>query len=493
MGGLGARDDALISPSHPPPFDPFTTRPGFTHVPRIDVALLLTCRRVYLETAFTALEANEHVVWGCEGGHAPQGYKGYLFPPPGTGGGWAVGGFQIGGGGGGGEAKGYKPLKQEQREKVKRVRVFAQQYWLEDFNGRRGGWADFCRSWRGEGATAASTSSLSTTKVKVNPFHRRAGKDGGKRKKSSGQPSPLNSGGDGGVARKGGLEELTVTIRYRDWWHYLLGQHSPMALDPFKAGRAVPADHHSTTRENTSPTTSSIASPSTHVTISTTSTLTTSTTSATSPPPKRKEEGWGTHLRHIPHLKRFTLELEALDAAPSRAELENIVSLASSWRFRVGNGDMLVFDADATRRTYWNVDELKREMSWGAKRAAKEGCGRGVGVFWKKGTEVTKRLDSRRLQKMMVKRMREGEKGGSFYVVVLVWRARKVADVDKEEGGGRQGEVEEGERRGSQVEGGSLSRTTTTSTTASSARTHPAAASGTARAVGRDVIPSYWG
>ena len=467
------------------------------------------------------LEINEHVVYGCAGvhhRHGPGRYIPYLFPPASRS--IIPGGDKISIKG---KVKGEGMLKQEQRDAVRRVRVFAQQYWLEDFNGRRGGWADFCSSW----APLQQQSSRGQRKSSS-----RRGKDSGRNSSVDEIPSREE-------ARKGGLEELNVTIRHRDWWHYLLGPHSPMVLDPFKAGRpterASPYLHGSPADADAS--NSAISSPqSSNSILSSPSLGPLPSTSAANPQGKPSHlTGWATHLRHFTHLRTFELELETLDEPDKRSQLDEIVSVAPSWRFPLGNDknnnqQILVFDSEATTRSFWSLDPPKSANSWGLldpDLADEASLSRASDIkkLRRRRKAVREQERSSRPDGTRAAGSRSGSGAGweagneavRYYVVLLVWRAQKVEQIKQAEssiGSTSTEDIERGKgqgiehtRTGSQADGGALSATPTRPMASRTASTttgsitgsttaipaHPAAATGTARAVGRDVIPSYWG
>ena len=201
----------------------FWYRPGFTHVRAINVNLLLTCRRVYLETNLVPAAHNEHVIWGVEKSRIPPGSTNHLLHD--------------------------RHMTLSQRNAVQYVHLFTQQFWLEDWKNQ---WLDFTMSWP-----------------------------------------------------KGGPETLRITIRHTDWWYNLLGENSPLALDPKKRGRArfgewVSDDH------------------------------------------PYESGSWGSRFENIPGLKKFEMELETIEA--KRAQLDNIVEKARSWRFPLRDGHVLVMD-----------------------------------------------------------------------------------------------------------------------------------------------------
>lgn len=92
-------------------------RPGFTCAHKIDTNLLLTCRRVYAETARLPASINEHTSW-------------YFRPPPG------IGKNEV--------PLGKSPGARVRQRDLRTIHVFAQQFWLE---GAHGGFTGFVRLW----------------------------------------------------------------------------------------------------------------------------------------------------------------------------------------------------------------------------------------------------------------------------------------------------------------------------------------------------------
>ncbi|KAL8661549.1 MAG: hypothetical protein Q9202_005494 [Teloschistes flavicans] len=92
-------------------------RPGFTCAHKIDTNLLLTCRRVYAETARLPASINEHTSW-------------YFRPPPG------IDKNEI--------PLGKSPGALVRQRDLRTIHVFAQQFWLE---GADGGFTGFVRLW----------------------------------------------------------------------------------------------------------------------------------------------------------------------------------------------------------------------------------------------------------------------------------------------------------------------------------------------------------
>ena len=100
---------AYEDPRRPYAFDDWCNRPGQKFCLTIDCALLRTCRRAYSEARLVSVAMNAHTFWyGSD--RAPQDVK-----------------FAS-------DAKGYfARLREDQREHVNEVHVFAQQFTIEDY------------------------------------------------------------------------------------------------------------------------------------------------------------------------------------------------------------------------------------------------------------------------------------------------------------------------------------------------------------------------
>lgn len=133
-------------------------RPGYTCAHKIDTNLLLTCRLVYAETAHLPASINEHVSWHYR---APPGIEKRAFQIDDT------------------------PASLLRRRELRKIHIFAQQYWLEA--GDRG-FGGFTRLWT--------------------------------------VMCPIN---------------LKITIRHTDWWCWEID--APLALDPKRAGRPSAQKH----------------------------------------------------------------------------------------------------------------------------------------------------------------------------------------------------------------------------------------------------------
>ena len=243
----------------PDPLRPFSKhswhyRPGYTHARYININLLLTCRRIYLEADHLAVSLNEHLIYSPVH-RGPPGNKPYLLYSPST-------------SSSSNRSKRRGHLKHAQRERVQQVHIFAPQLWLEDWNFQ---WRDYCKSW-----------------------------------------SDCNFGiGDD---RNEHPPRLKITMRHTDWWYFLLGENSPLALDAKFEGRSPPR-------------------------------LWIPDDAPFMP------NSWGSRFKLLRGLQVFELELETLQH--KKEELDAVIERAYGWRFPLPENKVLVCDCDATDYMSW--------------------------------------------------------------------------------------------------------------------------------------------
>lgn len=94
-------------------------------------------------------------------------------------------------------------------------------------------------------------------------------------------------------------KKLKITLRHQDWWFWERNQ--PIAINPFRAGRALPSQME--------------------------------------PPQRHDAAAWGNHLKNIQGLEQFEMEFETL--TDKRNQLDAIVALARNWVFEAAGGRKL--------------------------------------------------------------------------------------------------------------------------------------------------------
>ena len=144
---------------------------------------------------------------------------------------------------------------------MRKIHIFAQQLWLEDWNHQL---YAYCKSW-------------SDPKYGIGP--------------NRDEHPPF----------------LKITLRHTDWWYFLLGENSPLALDPRYNGRSPPRFWSSEDRPF-------------------------------------MENSWGTRFSLLKGLKVFQLELETL--REKEKELNQVVEQAMVWRLPLGDGKILICDRE---------------------------------------------------------------------------------------------------------------------------------------------------
>ncbi len=290
---------ALLSyadPSKPYSRHIFWYRPGYTHARAIAISLLLTCRRVYLETDLLPLTQNEHVVWGVERSRMPPHASSYLLDGS---------------------------MRSSHRNAIQYVHMFTQQFWLEDWKDK---WLSYSHSWP-----------------------------------------------DGCPPR------LRITIRHTDWWYNLLGENSPLALDPKRKGRARVADW------------------------------------------VREEEpfeagSWGQRFENMKGLKTFELELETVES--KREELNIIIQRAPTWKFRLGDGQLLLLDENKIEEITWTGSKHFKGLNAPSVPA---------GLQLRQGSAVSFSGLSKKRMNSEPEELGPGD-SLAYYVVTLTWRAHTTPE-----------------------------------------------------------------
>ena len=275
----------------------FWYRPGYTHARTIAINLLLTCRRIYLETDLLPLTQNEHTVWGVESSRVPPFTSSYLLNGS---------------------------MNLSQRNAIQYVHFFMQQFWLEDWRNR---WLAYSQSWP-----------------------------------------------------EGCPPRLRITIRHTDWWYNLLGENSPLALDPKRKGRAKVADW---VGED-----------------------------------KPFEPGsWGQRFEYMKGLEIFELELETLET--KRGELDVIIGRTPTWRFPLGDGRVLFLDEKATVRDAWTGSKHFKGINVPSVQP---------GLQLRQGSTASfSGLSKKRVNSLPDEELGPGDML-DYYVVTLIWRARDPSE-----------------------------------------------------------------
>lgn len=223
------------------PYSPYSYhyRPGYHYPHKIHLDLLLTCRRVYLETRFLSLSINEHTDWFFR---APPGTREKFLPKLNT-----------------------KPkddqrayqncLNEYQKSALCKVHIFTQQFWLEDAWPNHPAWPLFTQLWG------------NLTEIKITIRHTdwwnwEYGAPLAMDAKRAGQAKPndwieasnsFKPGSWGDAFRnfralkvfqleletvEGKKNELDKIIAHAETWQFVLGNGNVMAMDKSKTRKA---------------------------------------------------------------------------------------------------------------------------------------------------------------------------------------------------------------------------------------------------------------
>ena len=176
---------------------------------------------------------------------------------------------------------------------------------------------------------------------------------------------------------------LRITIRHTDWWYDYLGENRPLALDPKRKGEARVGDWVAAEEGF-------------------------------------EKDSWGARFENMKGVNILELELETVMG--KRAELDANLVMAPTWRFRLGDGNLLVLDEGATEKWEWTGS--RHCKGFGVKDVP-------AGLQWRKGSRASKagtpRHNSVAEEELAVEDRLE------YYVVLLTWRAKSAKEVEEEE------------------------------------------------------------
>lgn len=164
-------------------------------------------------------------------------------------------------------------------------------------------------------------------------------------------------------------KKLKITIRHQDWWNW--EGDAPIAINPFRSGRAAPDQ--------------------------------------LDPPEQHHPGAWGNHIKNINGLEEFEMELETL--ARKKNQLDDIVSRARNWEFKLAGTQTLrntgvkqwsweglvlshvtavaVYQAPGNGQGTRDEDELENQEGRGAEGPVKQAY-YVVSMVWKPQVEPSK-------------------------------------------------------------------------------------------------------
>lgn len=178
---------------------------------------------------------------------------------------------------------------------------------------------------------------------------------------------------------------LRITIRHTDWWYDYLGENRPLALDPKRKGEARVGEWVGAGEGF-------------------------------------ERDSWGARFENLKGVRVLELEVETVRG--KRGELDHNLEMAPTWRFRLGDGNLLVLDEGATERWEWvgsrhvkglGMKDVPAGLQWTRKgsRASKTGTPRNNSLAAEEELAVEDRLE--------------------YYVVLLTWRAKPAKEVEEED------------------------------------------------------------
>ncbi|KAK0513680.1 hypothetical protein JMJ35_003402 [Cladonia borealis] len=179
---------------------------------------------------------------------------------------------------------------------------------------------------------------------------------------------------------------LRITIRHTDWWYDYLGENRPLALDPKRKGEARVGEWVAAEEGF-------------------------------------ERDSWGARFENLKGVRVLELELETV--VGKRGELDNNLVMAPSWRFRLGDGKVLVLDEGVTERWEWSGSRHVKGLGMRDVPA---------GLQWtRKGSRSSKAGGTPRNNSVVGEEELAVEDRLEYYVVLLTYRARSAKEVEEED------------------------------------------------------------
>lgn len=135
-----------------------------------------------------------------------------------------------------------------------------------------------------------------------------------------------------------------------------------------------------------------------------------------------EKDSWGSRFENLKGVRVLELELETVMG--KRGELDANLVMAPSWRFKLGDGNLLVLDESATERGEWIGS--RHFKGFGVKDVQ-------AGLQLRQGSRASKAGTSRANSVPDQEEELAVEDRLEYYIVLMTWRARSVKEVEEEE------------------------------------------------------------
>ena len=172
-----------------------------------------------------------------------------------------------------------------------------------------------------------------------------------------------------------------------------------------------------------------------------------------------EKDSWGARFENLKGVKVLELELETVMG--KKGELDANLEMAPTWRFRTGDGNVLVLDKSATERGEWIGS--RHFKGFGVKDVHA-----GLQLQLRQGSRASKSGTTPRNNSVPAEEENElaVEDRLEYYTVLLTWRARSAKEIEDEDAAKAKEKEDENKE-------GELAMGRTSSTTISSATVPP--------------------
>ena len=137
-----------------------------------------------------------------------------------------------------------------------------------------------------------------------------------------------------------------------------------------------------------------------------------------------EKDSWGARFENLKGVRVLELELETVMG--KKAELDANLVMAPTWRFRLGDGNLLVLGEGATERGEWIGS--RHFKGFGVKDVQA-----GLQLQLRQGSRASKSGTTPRNNSVPVEEELAVEDRLEYYTVLLTWRARSAKAVEEED------------------------------------------------------------
>ena len=158
-----------------------------------------------------------------------------------------------------------------------------------------------------------------------------------------------------------------------------------------------------------------------------------------------EKDSWGARFENLKGVKVLELELETVMG--KKGELDANLEMAPSWRFRLGDGNLLVLDEGATERGGWvGSRHFKglgvRDVPAGLQLQLRQGSRTSKSGSTPRNNSIPQEDEELAVEDRL-----------EYYTVLLTWRARSTKEVEEQDDAAKEAKEKEDNENENEREG----------------------------------------